>query len=106
MRRRHDLDVTAGKIEAAIGAALDHSFELPPHFRGPEMRHAQIDAAIRGRVPLAYAIHDRAADDVARRALAAVVVGEHEALAIAVEQKSPCPTQTFFEHGAGHARAR
>src|SRR5437660_9371866 len=106
MRRRHHLDVAGGEIETAIGAALDHALELPPHFGGPEMRHAQIDAAVRRRMTLADAIHDRAADDIARRALATFVISEHGALAIAVEQKATCTAQTFFEHVAGHARAR
>ena len=77
MRSRHDLDVASGKIEAAIGAALDHAFELAAHFRGPEMRHANIDAAIRRRMAFANAVHDRAAHDIARRTLAALVIGEH-----------------------------
>jgi hypothetical protein len=49
-------------------------------------------------------LHDRAADDVARRAFTARVVVEHEALAFAVQQKAAQTAQALFEHGAGHAR--
>src|SRR5947209_16013657 len=105
MRGGYDLEVAAGEIETAIGAALDHAFELTAHFGRPEMRHAQIDAAVRRRMPIADAIHDRAADDVACCTLAARIVGEHEALAACIEQVAPCAAQALFEHGARHARA-
>ena len=83
MRGRDHLDAAGGEIEAAIGAALDHALELAPHALGAEMAHLDIDAAVRAGVALADAVHDRAADDVARGALAALVVVEHEALAAA-----------------------
>ena len=55
---------------------------------------------------LADAVGDAAADDVARRALAALVVVEHEALAGRVEQVAAGAAQALLQHRAGHARAR
>ena len=39
MRSRHDLDLAARQVETAVGAALDHSFELPRDVFRPQMRH-------------------------------------------------------------------
>src|SRR5439155_19246611 len=51
MRGWNHFDQTAREIEPAIGAALDHAFELTPNAVRPEMRHLQKDAAMR-RLPL------------------------------------------------------
>ena len=50
-------------------------------FSGPEMTHRDEHAAVRTRVAFQDLVHDGAADDVARRPLAARIVIEHEALA-------------------------
>src|SRR6185437_16697153 len=76
MRGRDHLDAAGGEIEAAIVAALDHALEFAPHALGAEMRHLDIDAAVRAGETLADAVHDRAADDVAGGALAARIVAE------------------------------
>src|SRR5262244_1745967 len=81
MRGWDHLDAAAGKVKAAVGAALDHALEIAPHVGGAEMAHLDVDAAVRAGEARADAILDRAADDVARRALTARIVLEHEALA-------------------------
>ena len=81
VRGRHDFDLAGGEIEAAIGAALDHSLELAAHVVGTQMRHAEPHAAVRRRAARAHLGEDRARDDVARRALVARIVAVHEALA-------------------------
>ena len=103
MRRRHHLDKAASKVEAAIGAALHHAGEFLRDIVGPQMRHGDMDAALRGGVALAHLVIDGAADNVARGALAALVIAEHEPLAIAVQQDAAGPAKPFFQHRAGHA---
>ena len=106
MRRRHDLDPAAGEVEAAVGAAPDHAAELRAHRLRPQMAHRDIDAAV-GRGPaLAHLREDRPADDIAGCALARVVVIEHEAAPVAVEQVAAGAAQPFLQHRAGHARVR
>ena len=70
------------------------------------MAHRDVDAAVRRRMALADAVGDAAADDVARGALAALVVVEHEARAGLVEQIAAGAAQALFQHRAGHPRAR
>src|SRR5262249_35567987 len=105
VRRRYDLDASAGEIEAAVGAAFDHALELTADSFGAEVPHFDEDAAMRAREARADAVHDGAADDVAGRALAARIVFEHEAFARAAGQIASGAAQSRFEHGAGHARA-
>ena len=62
-----------------------------------------MDAALRGGVALAHFVIDGAADNVAGGALAALVITEHEPLAIAVQQDAAGPAKPFFQHRAGHA---
>src|SRR6185312_776457 len=105
MRGRDDFDTARREIEAAIRATLDHALEILPDFLGAEMTHLDIDAAMRAREAFANAILNRTADDVARRALAALVVVEHETLAFGVGEITARTAEAFFEHRAGHARA-
>src|SRR6185437_17002710 len=98
---RDHLDAAGGEIEAAIVAALDHALEFAPHALGAEMRHLDIDAAVRAGETLADAVHDRAADDVAGGALAARIVAEHETRALGVGQIAAGAAQALFQHGAG-----
>src|SRR5258707_915418 len=86
VRGGNDLDAAGGEIEAAVGAALDHAFELAPHIVGPQMSHGNPYAAIGRRMTLADAIHDRAADNVAGGAFTARMVFEHETGAGGVDQ--------------------
>ncbi len=81
VRGRHDLDEPAGEVEAAIRAALDHALELASHVVDAEVRHADVDAAVRRGAAGAHLGVDAARDDVARRPLAVRVVAPHEALA-------------------------
>src|SRR6266404_2306782 len=98
MRGRNDFDPSAGKIEAAIRAALDHALELTSHIVGTEMRHRQPDSAVRRGTAGAHFGIDRARDDVARGTLAAGIVLLHEALAAAIEEISSGTAQPLFQH--------
>jgi hypothetical protein len=99
------LYAAAGEVETAVLAAFDHALELAPHPFGVKVAHLDIDAAIRAGEPLADAVHDRAADDIARGALAARIVVEHKSLALRVGDISAGPTQSFLQDRTGHARA-
>ena len=104
VRGRHDFDDTAGEIEATVGATLDHALELLTHLLRPEMSHGDVEAAVRRRATgLHLPIHGLG-NEIARRALTARVVVEHEALLRAVEQITASATQTFLDDRAGHAR--
>ncbi len=104
MRGRDDLDETAREIEAAIGAALDHSPEQATDIGGAEMAHVDPQPAIRRRVAAADFGHHRSADDVARRALQAWIIIVHEAPAVAAEEVTAGAAQTLLEHRPGHPR--
>ena len=104
MRGRHDLDETAGEIEAAIRAALDHALELLGDLLGSKMRHAQVHAAVPRGAPGFHLGVDRAADHVAGGALELLVVIGHEAALGAVEQIPAGAAQAFLQDRAGHAR--
>ena len=54
MRSGHDFHATRCEIEAAVGAAFNHPLELAPDVVGSEMRHADVDAAIRCRASGAH----------------------------------------------------
>ncbi len=102
--RRDHLDAPARKIEAAVGAALDHAFEFLAHALGAEMVHLQIDPAKRRRVPFSDLVEDGAAHHVAGRAFAARIVVGHEAASVAIEKPAAGAAQALLEHGAGHPR--
>ena len=104
MRGWHDLDPAGGQIKAAILAALDHAGEFLPNVVGPEMRHFDMDAALRCGVALAHLVIDGAADDVAGCPFATLVIAEHESLAIAVQQDAAGAAKPFFQHRTGHPR--
>src|SRR5580692_859873 len=103
MRRRDHLDAPRREVEAAIGAALHHALELAAHILSAEMPHLDEHAAMAARITLAHAIDDRAADDVARGALALRIIAEHEALARVVGEPAARAAQPLLEHGPGHA---
>ena len=100
--RGHHFDETGGQVEAAIGTALDHAFELLAHFVGTEMRHRNINAAILSCVALAQFVIDAAADHIAGGTLALWIIVKHEAVLSAVQQVTASATQAFFQDGAGH----
>ena len=106
MRGWHHFDQPAREIESAIGAALDHSFELPANVVRPEMRHLQKHAALRRLPVLAHLGVDRPRNDVPRRAFGARIVALHEAIVRAVQQIAAGAAQAFFKYGSRHARAR
>ena len=103
MRARDHLDAARREIEAAIGAALNHALELAAHRLRSEMAHLDEDPAMRARMPLADAIDDGAADDVARGALGLLVITEHEALAARIGEIAAGAAQPLLQHRAGHA---
>ena len=86
MRGRHDLHQSAGEVEAAVGAALDHALELLAHALRAEMGHRDIEAAMRRDVPLADLAEHGARDEVAGSALGLGIVGGHEALLVATQK--------------------
>ena len=67
------------------------------------MRHFNMNAALRGHIALAHLVIDGAADDISGGAFAAIIMGEHEALAGPVQQYAAGPAQPFFQNRAGHA---
>ena len=105
VRGRHHLDQAAGEVEAAVGAALDHALEAAPHVVRPEVRHLDVDAAVRRRAALRASRSwiERARRRRAWRARRARR-RRHEALAAAVEQVAAGAAQALLEHRAGHAR--
>lgn len=70
------------------------------------MTHLEVHAAERRGTALADRVEDGAADDVARRALAARVVARHETLALRIQQVAAGAAQAFLQHRSGHARIR
>src|SRR5690606_13264326 len=106
VRRRHHLDQAAGEIEAAIGTALDHAFELFADLIRPEVAHLDVDAAVARRAARAHFGVYGLTYFVARCPLGLRVDALHEALHVAVEQVPARAAQSFFEHGAGHTCVR
>src|SRR5205823_12348383 len=101
VRGRHYLNQSAGEIEAAIAAAIDHAFELLCHPVRPEVAHLDVHAAVGCGASGLHLRINRPADDVARRALEFVVIVAHEAVHRAVEEMAASPAQPLLEHRAG-----
>src|SRR5262245_40924072 len=106
MRSGHHLHESAGEIEAAVAAAVDHALEFLRHLGRPEMAHLDVEAAMRRGAPRLHLRVHGAADEVARGPLELVVVVAHEALHRAVEEMAARAAQPLLQHGAGHASVR
>ena len=102
---RHDLDQSAGEVEAAVPAALHHALEPLGDGLRAEMSHGDVEAAALGNVAGAHFARHGAAHDVAGGALQPVVIALHEACAVAAQQMAARAAQALLQHGAGHAGA-
>ena len=106
MRGGHHLHEAAGKIEAAVAAAVDHALEFLRHLSRPEMAHLDVEPAMRRGAPRLHLRVHGAADDVAGGALELFIIIAHEALHRAIEEMAARAAQSLLQHRAGHAGVR
>ncbi len=96
VRSGNHFDQSASKIEAAVGATLDHALELLAHALGTEVSHGNVEPAMRRRVALADLAEHRARYEVARGTLGLRIVGGHEPLFVPSQKETTGAAQTFL----------